>query len=281
MLNVKDRIINNGLLACLIIFLILFSVHFGEAIFLRMDETFIGENFINKVFGIFILFLMLNVLGWKWSDIGFRKDNIAKNILLGLCLGLTAFSIAYFIEILILNGQGEFAGLAIFTTSFSLTGDTVVNSGIGFIVMCILFNIVNVVMEVGTFRGLFTRIVSENHTIRLAIIFQAFLFGIWHIVTPLHNYVDGSLGLGGFIGLSIGYVILAGLMGIKWGFLQEITGSLYAGMADHFFNNCIATNLVHVITVGGIDELMIVRIIIAQLLSFLIVGVAYYRGKNR
>ena len=60
-------------------------------------------------------------------------------------------------------------------------------------------------------------------------------------------------------------------MAIKWGLLYRMTGNLYTGMADHFFNNCVGTNLLHVITDGGVDELMIVRVVIAQLLSFALV----------
>lgn len=277
MMNFKEYISKNSVWACLIIFAVLLLVHGGEAIFLQMDQSIFGENFINKIFGILILFLVLNWVGWKWSDIGFKKDNILKNMTFGLTLGLITFIVAYAVEIFLLNGQ--FRGIGIFTTGFSLTGEAVIHTGIGFILMCVFFNIINVVMEEGTFRGLFTKILSENHSIKFAILFQALLFGIWHVVTPLHNYMDGSLELTGFLGLSLGYIILAGLMGIKWGLLQEITGSLYAGMADHFFNNCIATNLVHVLTVGGMDELIIVRIIIAQLLSLIIVCIIYFKNK--
>ena len=279
--TIKEKILKNSVLACVLIFSVLLLVHGTEAIFIRMDETFFGENFINKVFGIFVIGLILNFLGWNWSDIGFKKENIAKNILIGFSLGLVTFIIAYSVEILILNLQGQFVGFGIFTTGFSLTGDTVIHTGIGFILMCIFFNIINVIMEEGTFRGLFTKIINTKHSIRLGILFQAFLFGLWHIVTPFHNFVDGSLGFNGFIGLSIGYIILAGLMGVKWGLLQEMTGSLYAGMADHFFNNCIATNLIHVITIDGIDDMMIVRILLAQLLSFIFVIIFYYKTRNK
>ena len=280
MTDIKERITKNGILACLVIFIILIIVHGTEAVFLRMDETIFGENFINKLFGILILWIILNLLGWKWSDIGFKKYNILKNIGLGFTLGFGAFFIAYSVEILILNLQGQFVGFGVFTTGFSLTGDTVIHTGIGFILMCIFFNIINVIMEEGTFRGLFTKIVSTQHSFKVAILFQAFLFGVWHIVTPFHNLVDGSIGISGFIGLSIGYVILAGLMGIKWGLLQDMTGSLYAGMADHFFNNCIATNLLHVITTGGIDDLMIVRVLLAQVLSFIFIIIIYYKTQK-
>jgi membrane protease YdiL (CAAX protease family) len=138
----------------------------------------------------------------------------------------------------------------------------------GFILICVFFNIINVIMEEGTFRGLFYNITVMDHSSKYALLFQAFLFGVWHIVTPLHNLIDGDINIGEFIVLGIGYIILAGMMGIKWELLYLMTGSLYAGMADHFFNNCIATNLLHVTTESGTDEMMIIRVAIAQLLSF-------------
>ena len=88
---------------------------------------------------------------------------------------------------------------------------------------------------------------------------------------PLHNLIDGDIDIGAFTALGIGYIVLAGMMGIKWELLYRMTGSLYAGMADHFFNNCIATNLLHITTESGVDEMMIIRVAIAQLLSFTVV----------
>ena len=70
-------------------------------------------------------------------------------------------------------------------------------------------------------------------------------------------------------------------MGIKWGLLYQMTGSLYMGMADHFFNNCIATNLLHVVTGEGIDDMMIVRVLIAQLISFGIVLAVWLKRKKK
>lgn len=60
--------------------------------------------------------------------------------------------------------------------------------------------------------------------------------------------------------LGIGYVILAGIMGIEWGLLYRITGNLWAGLGDHLFNNTVATNMLHVVSLKGADELQIVRI---------------------
>ena len=136
-------------------------------------------------------------------------------------------------------------------------------------------------MEEGTFRGLFYNIAVTDHSPKYALFFQAFLFGVWHIVTPLHNLIDSDINAGSFAVLGIGYIILAGMMGIKWELLYRMTGNLYAGMTDHFFNNCIATNLLHVTTESGVDEMMIIRVAIAQLLSFTAILIVRKKKNNR
>ena len=65
-----------------------------------------------------------------------------------------------------------------------------------------------------------------------------------------------------------------------WGLLYRITGNLWLGLGDHLFNNTIATNMLHVVSPTGPDELQIVRIMAAQLISFAFV-LAIYIGKNR
>ena len=277
----RESLLKNTVKTCCVIFCLLIAVHAFEAIVLRMDETFFGENFINKLFGIFILWLTLRILQWKWSEIGFTGNGLIRGIVLGFSLAAVVFFVAYAIEVIILKAQGNTVRFGFFTMGFSLTGAAEIHRGVGFILMCVFFNIVNVIMEEGIFRGLFYKILRTDHTAKAAILIQALLFGIWHVVTPLHNLIDGDINLIGFIGLSIGYIILAGIMGIKWALMYRMTGNLYAGMADHFFNNCIATNLLHLSTESGTDELMIVRVLIAQLLSFAVVAAFWMRRKNR
>lgn len=276
----NEKILKRTTLSCIIIFALMIAVHAFEAIVLRTDETILGENFINKVFGIVLVFIVLKLLNWRAGDIGFARRGLVKNASLGILLAIPSFAVSYLIEILILKGQGQDVSLGIFTSGFSLTGNAEIHTGIGFILMCIFFNIINVVMEEGTFRGLFYHITGTDHSRNKALMFQALLFGIWHIVTPLHNLIDGDMNVASFIGLSIGYIILAGMMGIKWALLYNMTGSLYAGMADHFFNNCIATNLLHVTISEGTDDMMIVRVLIAQLISFGVVILIWKRRRS-
>ena len=53
----RESLLKNTVKTCCAIFCLLIAVHAFEAVVLRMDETFFGENFINKLFGIFILWL--------------------------------------------------------------------------------------------------------------------------------------------------------------------------------------------------------------------------------
>jgi len=75
--------------------------------------------------------------------------------------------------------------------------------------------------------------------------------------------------------MGIGYIVLAGIMSIKWSLLYKMTGTLWMGLGDHLFNNVIVTNLLHVISNGEADSMQIIRIMIGQMLSFSIIMICY------
>ena len=263
----KKGLIKNSL----IIFAICLLVHGVEAIFIKTDETVFAECFINKVFGIIVLFALLNIFKMKWSDIGFCKDGMMKNIFKGFLLCTAFYAIGFFAEFMILKMQGTPGHIEFYVTGFSLTGNVVKRTGIGFVIMCIFFNIINVWMEEGLFRGFYINYLGKGYDTKKAIYFAAFLFGLWHLVTPFKCLLEGDMNVGTFIVMSIGYVILSGIMGIKWGMLYKSTGSIWMGLADHFFNNCVVTNLLHVVTANGVDEMQILRVLIGELSSFIAV----------
>ena len=164
-------------------------------------------------------------------------------------------------------------------SGFSLTNEKVSQAGILLILSSVLFNLINVWMEEGIFRGLFTKIL-EGLSYRKSLFFIAFLFGIWHLVMPLRDYLQGESSLLNLIAMGIGYVILAGMMSIKWSLLYKMTGSLWLGLGDHLFNN-LASNLVHVVSNSEVDSLQIVRILLWQLLSFAIVLWGYQKTNKK
>ena len=263
----KKNVLRNGI----IIFTICLIIRTIEVIFIRTDETIFAECFINKVFGIILLFIILHSLNWKWKDIGFKKEGMLKNIFKGFLLCSTFYALGFLIEFIILKLQNNPGHIEFFVTGFSLTGNAVKYTGIGFILMCIFFNIINVWMEEGLFRGFYIEYLNKKFNIKKSIFISALLFGLWHIVTPFRNLLDGDMNLASFILMSIGYIVLSGIMGIKWGLLYKMTGSVWMGLAYHFFNNCIITNLVHVVTSTGTDEMQTARVIIGELTSFIAV----------
>ena len=97
---------------------------------------------------------------------------------------------------------------------------------------------------------------------------------------PLRDYLQGESSLVNLIAMGIGYVILAGMMSIKWSLLYKMTGSLWLGLGDHLFNN-LASNLVHVVSNSDVDSLQIVRILLWQLLAFSLVLWGYQRTNKK
>ena len=271
----KNKVLRNSI----IVFIICLIVHAIEVIFIRTDETIFAECFINKVFGIIVLFVLLYLLKWKWKDIGFKKEGILKNILKGFLLCTVFYTLGFLIEFIILNNQGVNPHIEFFVTGFSLTGNVVKQTGIGFVLMCIGFNIINVWMEEGLFRGFYITYLNKKFDIKKAIFIAAFLFGLWHLVTPFRSLLDGDMNILTFSVMSIGYVLLSMIMGIKWGYLYKMTGSIWMGLADHFFNNCVITNLLHVVSTTGVDEMQIARVLIGELTSFIAVLI-YMRVKK-
>ncbi len=250
---------------CVVIFTLCLSVRFVEYFLIETDKTAIGENVLHKVVGIIILALVLKRVNLSWSDIGFHRNGFVCDILKGLLLGCVCFAISYGLELAILTLQGNPAHLELYISSFSLTGSQIKNTDFVFFLLCVLFNIVNVWMEEGVFRGLFIKTLSETKPFMHANYIAAFLFGVWHIVMPIRSCINGEMSFAATLLMGIGYIILAGIMGIKWGLLYRITGNLWAGLGDHLFNNTIATNMIHVVSLNGVDELQIVRIMAAQI----------------
>ena len=269
----------NNILRAVGIFMLCLLVHGAEVFFVRTDETIFAECFINKVFGIVVLFVALKLWHKSWRDIGFKSESLIRNSAKGLGICALFYTLGFAAEFILLALQGNPGHMEFFVTGFSLTGNVVKQTGLGFVLMCIGFNIINVWMEEGLFRGFFITYLKEKVSPRVALLIAAFLFGIWHLVTPLRSVADGEMSLLTFAVMSIGYVVLSALMGIKWGMLYEHSGTIWIGLADHFFNNCVVTNLLHVVTATGTDEMQIMRVLIGELTSFAAVLVYVKRKK--
>ncbi len=260
-------------------FLLCFVIRFIDAIIIRLDQTIVNENFIHKVLGIVILAVALRLARLSWKDIGFDVKKLYIPALLGLALGVARFAVGYGIEFVILSAQGKNPTLDFSLRSFSVDGATI-ELPVYWIFVAIVFNIINAIMEDGIFRGLFITLYKRKYRFAIANTLAALLFGVWHIVMPIRSWLDGNMTFPGMIFYSVGYTLLSASIALMWGLLFEMTGVVWIGMADHFFNNTII-NLLHVTTNTGIDELQIVRALIAQLLALVLVTVLYFRKRRQ
>ena len=259
----------------LTVYFICFCFRFLEYFLIRTDSTFFGEAFIHKLLGIIVLFVTAGFLYITPGEMGFLRSKFSKNLLRGFLLGLFCYFLAYTVEIIIVQNLGEFDKLSLFVTSYSVNGNLGNHTEAIFFIICIFGNIINVVMEEGVFRGLFQNLFERRYSFWPSAIFSSLLFGLWHCVGPIRSFTDGDSNR---MQLIMNLLILIGsstLIGLKYAMLAKITGSLYAGMADHFVNNTII-NILHVVSISEIDQLQTIRISIAQTVSFIIVFIVYY-----
>lgn len=276
-----NKLKSKKIFVVLLIYILCFIFRSFEYFVLRTDQTFLGENFIHKLIGIVIFYAVAKMYCINLKDIGFKRNSILHNLLKGFGFGLSMFIVAYMIEIFVLVVQNKFAMAQIYVSAYAIDGNIGNQTTLIFFVICIIGNIINVVMEEGMFRGLFQKILEHKYSFIVSAIISSCLFGIWHIMAPIRSYCDGMIGVSGFFVNIIMLIVTSGIIGFKFSLLVKMTGSLYMSMSDHFVNNTIV-NIFHVISDTGVDELQVVRIAVAQSLSFIIVLIYYmrnYKGK--
>ncbi len=277
LLNTKLKTI----FAVLIIYVICFAFRAFEYFVLHTDRTFFGEAFIHKLIGIGLMILAVFVFRYKFEDIGFKTGKSFFDLLKGLIFGIVVFFIAYGTEIIILAASNNLKAVEFYVTAYSVDeGTEVKRTGIFFLV-CAIGNIINVLMEEGVFRGLFQKMLSDKYKWLIAAIIASTLFGLWHIMAPLRSLIEGNKSVGGFIGESMMLIGTSALVGFKFAMMGKITGNLYMGMGDHFVNNTIV-NILHVINKENeADQLQVIRISIAQSLSFIAVLIWFLVDRKR
>lgn len=267
-----------GLSLILTIYVVCFVFRGFEYFVLQTDRGFFGEAFLHKLAGICILFFTLRYLCISWREIGFSKGKRGKNLAYGILLGVLVFFPAYGTEFIMQTISGNAPKLQWYVTSYSIQGNLGNKTDLIFYILCIAGNIINVVMEEGVFRGLFLKLSEKKYSFLWATILSSLLFGLWHVAAPMRSFLEGNMNIFPACMAMLSLTIMSGLMGAKLCMLTKIFGNLWVPMADHFVNNTIV-NLLHISAVSGSDQMQVMRIAIAQTLSFFIVLFLYWKTK--
>ena len=152
-----NRLLKTPILSCSMIFIICSVARVIEYFYMRTDESFLSENFLHKLFGILLLWGILSISKLRWIDIGFTPNGIIRGIGNGLLFGLVCSIFAYTVECIVLLFLHGNVHLSFYASGFSLTNEKGSQAGILFIMLSILFNLINVWMEEGVYSGLFTK----------------------------------------------------------------------------------------------------------------------------
>ena len=258
----------------LVIYFLCFVFRILEYFMLRTDQTWVGEAVVHKVLGILILLIAMKLLQFDRKEIGYTGEATLFYLMKGLAFGLGVYTVAYAAEIMIVVLQGKFDSMQIYVSTYAVDQNIGNHTTIFFFLICIIGNIINVIMEEGIFRGLFVKMLKQKYSFMISALATSLLFGFWHIVGPIRNYLDGVSSREGMIANAMMLLITSALVGFKFALLTKMTGNLFMSMGDRFVNNTIV-NLIHVISNTGADEMMFLRVAIAQSVSFMIV-LAYY-----
>ena len=147
-----------------------------EYFILRTDQTWVGEAIVHKAMGIVILFGVSTWGKLTVTQMGFVKEKVFSNLIKGLVFGCSIFVLAYGIEIMIAVAQGSFHSLQLYVSTYAISQNTGYRTELFFFLICIIGNIVNVVMEEGIFRGLFTKVLEQSYSFVVSAIVASCFF---------------------------------------------------------------------------------------------------------
>jgi hypothetical protein len=264
-------------------FFILYGFRLMDSFLIRTDQGPIGELFTHKIIGILLLIAAVFFLRLKWVDIGFKWNLFPGGILIGIAIAVPAYITAYVVEMIIASFQGKSPSFQFYVASYNITGNTALSGGILIIFVSIIGNIINVTMENSIFSGVMISVAEKRHSFLIANgFYSSFLFGLWHSIMPLRNYIDGDQSLAGAVFASLLLFGSSFLFSVQLGMqFKQRSSSLWDGMVVHFINNA-TINFFHVVFSDGTDSNPTMRIAIAQTIMFIIVAVRWYlwRKKN-
>ena len=65
--------------------------------------------------------------------------------------------------------------------------------------------------------------------------------------------------------MSVGYILLSGLIGFAWGYFYQKTNSLWAPWSAHALNNTVM-NFLQITTAAGMPSTLVLRVVVMTLI---------------
>jgi len=260
---------NRPVASALILVLIAFLVRFLDIFVIRSHEWF-GEQVVNKVFGLLLVFGYVWIVKGNLGAIGLHSRRWLTGFGLGLGFMAVGLFFGYLAEWLFLRFSGTSPEIVFGLMSHPLFPEESATSGLYLVLILIVGNVVNSFMEEGLFRGIVITHLGSRMSLLKANLIQATFFGLWHFVLPLLDYLDGNTSFGMMLITALGYVLLSGMIGFVWGTFYQLTNSLWTSWSAHTLNNTTQNVLQVASTDGGGMSVAFRNLVIAFIMLVLL-----------
>jgi membrane protease YdiL (CAAX protease family) len=238
--------------------LLVLLIRVTDVFIIRSDELF-GEQVLTKVVGLVLILAYALTVKGSLRGLGLHAHGWKQSVLLGLGMMSLALMVGYGAEWLFLFFTKQSPAFYFAPEGNTLLPNDTATGGLLFAFTLITGNVVNSLMEEGFFRGILISHFGSRMNLTKANFIQSAVFGVWHIVWPLRDYLDGKTDIATMIGISIGYILLSGVIGFAWGVYYIKTNSLWTSFAAHTLNNT-AMNFLHITTAAGIPSTLGLRV---------------------
>ncbi|HET8670120.1 MAG TPA: CPBP family intramembrane glutamic endopeptidase, partial [Candidatus Saccharimonadales bacterium] len=225
---------------------------------LRLDER---PNIVfSGVLGFLLVLGYLRVLRKPVGSIGLRARNFYKVLLIGIFSLVILNAFLYGVQFYRLYTTGESPRLV-----FGLIDkETGTMGGLYFSLFYLVGQVFNAFMEESIFRGVILPHLMLRFRFWKANALQALLFGLVHLVFPLHSWVSGQATVGEAAAEAATLLVVTTVAGLVFGYLYYRTASLWTAVFAHLIDNVMGL-FFHIQTASSLnaetDIWMLTRIV--------------------
>ena len=222
------------ILVSLAFFLVLIALRSIDLFVLRLDEL-PDQIIISRVLAFLLVLGYLRALRKPLSSIGLHAKNFDKAFLIGGLSLLFLYVTLYAVQFYRLSLAGETPRLVF----GAIDHETETIGGLYFSLFYLVGQFFNAFMEEMIFRGVILPHLMLRFSFWKANVLQALLFGLAHLVFPLHSWVSGQATAGEAAAEATLLLVAATVGGLVFGYLYYRTNSLWTAVFAHLIDNVI------------------------------------------
>jgi membrane protease YdiL (CAAX protease family) len=234
-------------LVSLAFFLVVIALRSIDLFVLRLEDL-PDQTIFSKVIGFLLVLGYLRVLQKPIGSIGLHARNVGKAFLIGGLSLLILYATLYAVQFYRLSLAGEASRLVF----GAIDPRTETMGGLSFTLFYLLGQVFNAFMEESIFRGVILPHLMGRFSFWKANGLQAILFGLAHLVFPLHSWVSGQATAGQALAEAATLLVFTTVGGLVFGYLYYRTDNLWTSILAHLIDNSIGL-FFHIQTVGRLN----------------------------